>query len=59
MNHTHNDVKCCVTFLLRYLGTEAYTIIANYKEAQAGFPIINQSGHCSSTNEIEGKPSRI
>ena len=48
MAHTVSDtfdcIKCYVTLLLRYLGTEAYAIIANYKETQVGFPtlLINQ-----------------
>ena len=29
---------CYVTLKFRYLGSEAYTIIANYQKTQAGFP---------------------
>ena len=32
-----------VTLKSRYLGSEAYTIIANYQKTQAGFPSIDLS----------------
>ena len=40
MSDTFDCIKCYVTLLLRYLGTEAYAIIANYKETQVGFPTL-------------------
>ena len=34
---------CYVTLKFRYLGSEAYTIIANYQKTQAGFQFLSLS----------------